>query len=134
MKFTLFYDGSCPLCVAEMGKLRELNKQGMLGFEDILAPDFSDRYPEIDVKKANQILHGYTNDGRLLLGLDATHRAWSLVGKKPWIGLLRIPVVRWFADKLYLFFARNRYAISYLFTGKTRCQNGVCSNSTQKPK
>ncbi|WP_407334087.1 thiol-disulfide oxidoreductase DCC family protein [Enterovibrio sp. 27052020O] len=133
MKFTLFYDGSCPLCVAEMHQLRALNHRDTLAFEDILAPDFTHRYPDISPDKARNVLHGKYDDGRLLLGLDVTHHAWKLVGRKRWIGLLRLPVIRWFADKAYLFFAKNRYRISWLLTGKSRCApcaNGACDINT----
>ncbi|WP_028021993.1 thiol-disulfide oxidoreductase DCC family protein [Enterovibrio calviensis] len=137
MTLTVFYDGSCPLCVAEMDQLRALNTQNHLRFEDILAEDFQSRYPTIDPAAASNVLHGLLSDtdqlndadGQLLLGLDVTHKAWSLVGKKRWIAVLRWPVIRWFADRAYLFFARNRYHISYLFTGKSRCEpcsKGAC--------
>lgn len=135
MTLTVFYDGSCPLCVAEMDQLRALNTQNHLRFENILAPDFSKRYPAIDPAAASNILHGMlrendTDNERLLLGLDVTHKAWSLVGKKRWIAVLRWPVIRWFADRAYLFFARNRYRLSFLFTGKSRCEpcsKGACN-------
>ncbi|MGF1704476.1 thiol-disulfide oxidoreductase DCC family protein [Enterovibrio baiacu] len=136
MTLTVFYDGSCPLCVAEMDQLRALNTQNHLRFEDVLAPDFQSRYPAIDPAAASNVLHGILSDtdqlndtdGQLLLGLDVTYKAWSLVGKKRWIAVLRWPVIRWFADRAYLFFARNRYRISYLFTGKSRCE--PCSKGT----
>lgn len=136
MTFTLFYDGSCPLCVAEMDQLRALNHNRTLAFEDILAPGFSERFPDINPTDASNILHGKLSDGTLLLGLDVTHKAWSLVGKKRWIGLLRLPVIRWFADHAYLFFARNRYKISFLLTGRTKCEpckRGVCDMKDRSP-
>lgn len=129
MKMTLFYDGTCPLCVAEMDQLRHFNTQGSLHFEDITQSDFAHRYPDIDPAAASAILHGKLEDGTLLLGLDVTHKAWSMVGKKRWIGILRWPLIRFAADRAYLFFARNRYRISYLLTGKMRCepcQQGTC--------
>lgn len=39
-KMIIFYDGSCPLCVAEMKQLQQLNVRKRLMFEDILAVDF----------------------------------------------------------------------------------------------
>ncbi|WP_394209086.1 thiol-disulfide oxidoreductase DCC family protein [Enterovibrio calviensis] len=137
MLFTLFYDGSCPLCVAEMNQLRTLNTNGSLHFEDILASDFTERYPDIIPDDAREILHGKFHDGRVLLGLDVTHQAWKRVGRKRWIGLLRLPVIRWFADKAYLTFAKNRYRISWLLTGKSRCEpcaSGVCEINKNRPK
>ncbi|MEK9766399.1 MAG: DCC1-like thiol-disulfide oxidoreductase family protein, partial [Thalassolituus sp.] len=85
------------------------------------------------------ILHADTASGELLLGLDVTYRAWALVGKGFWIAPLRWPVIRWFADKAYLWFARNRYKVSGWLTGQERCNTcgpGGCSidGSTNKDK
>lgn len=127
-KMIIFYDGSCPLCVAEMKQLRQLNTYQKLQFEDILLPDFNYRFPDISKEKASRILHGLLttqtgNEQQLLLGLDVTYKAWNLVGKKKWLKLLRLPVIHIIADKAYLFFAKNRYRISYLLTGKSRCSS-----------
>lgn len=128
MKLILFYDSSCPLCVAEMRQLQTYNNNQRLQFEDILAPDFGQRFPYINITDASTILHGLyfptpKQSPQLLLGLDVTCLAWTSIGKKKWLPILRWPLIRFFADKCYLFFARNRYKISYLFTGKSRCKN-----------
>lgn len=126
MLLTIFYDGYCPLCVEEMKQLQTFDLANNLNFENIYATDFSERYPEINADKADRMLHGLCHDGQMLLGLDVTVKAWQLVGKKPWLVVLRWPVISWFADHTYLFFARNRYRFSYWFTGKERCD--VCEN------
>lgn len=130
MKLTLFFDGYCPLCVAEMKMLGELNHENNLVFEDIHAPDFQLRYPSIDPVNANKYLHGLYEDGSMIFGLDVTHQAWRIVGRKPWLALLRWPIIRWFADLAYWIFAKNRYSISWLLTGQKRCK--ACA--TQIPK
>lgn len=122
---TLFYDSYCPLCVSEMALLRELDTQHRLRFEDIHAPDFIQRFPHIDPKAADRILHGEFADGQLIFGLDVTHQSWAAVEKKPWLGVLRWPLVRWFADLAYRLFARHRYTVSYLLTGTRRCERCV---------
>lgn len=125
MTLTLFYDSYCPLCAQEMDELRRLDSRSQnprLAFEDIHADDFQSRYPEIDPVAADRILHARYDDGRMIYGLDVTHQAWRLVGKKRWLALLRWPVLRWFADMGYRFFARNRYGISFLLTGRRRCE------------
>ena len=122
-KLTIFYDGGCPLCVHEMRNLRKLDKKGVMQFEDIHADGFSQRFPDIDKKAADTILHAKTSDDTMLYGLDVTHAAWSLVGRGWATAPLRWPLVRWPADKAYLFFARNRYRISRLLTGKSRCDD-----------
>ena len=120
-KLTLFYDGGCPLCVKEMKQLKAKDKNHGLAFENIWATDFAQRYPHIDVAEANRILHGQTAEGQMLYGLDVTHAAWSAVGKGWLTAPLRWPLVRWLADRGYLFFANNRNQISRLITGKSRC-------------
>lgn len=128
MKLTLFYDGFCPLCVAEMDKLAEYDVDAKLGFEDIQALDFPTRFPNIDPVAADRFLHAQYEDGSMIYGLDVTHQAWRQVGRQRWLAILRWPVIRWFADLGYTFFARHRYSISYLFTGKRRCD--ACAQKT----
>ena len=125
MQLAIFYDSLCPLCLAEMQQLQSHDVAGRLHFVNLNANDFELHYPHIDKQRANRILHGQLNTGEILLGLDVTCRAWSLVGKHKWLAVLRWPIIRYLADGLYLLFARYRYHISYLFTGKSRC-TGHC--------
>ena len=126
-QLTIFYDGTCPLCVSEMQQLRVLDSQSegpvRIAFADIYQEGFRDQYPEIDPQQADRILHGRLADGTLLLGLDVSCCAWQLVGRKPWLQVLRWPIVRWLADGAYWLFARNRYRLSWLLTGQRRCRS-----------
>ena len=121
-ELVIFYDGFCPLCVREMGHLRRIDKDNKLQLVDIQQPDFEQRYPHINRAEASSILLSQCPDGRLLRGLDSTHRAWSVVGKGWRTAWLRWPIIRWFADRAYLYFARNRYRISELLTSQARCE------------
>lgn len=121
MAFTIFYDGLCPLCDIEMKHLKKRNTHGQLVFEDINAADFSARYPTLEWQALNERIHGMNEDGTMLIGLDVTHKAWSLVGKGWIYAPLRWPIIRFFADKFYLVFAKHRNTISYWLTGKKRC-------------
>ena len=123
---TIFYDGRCPLCAAEMKQLRQLDDAGKLRLEDINRPDFKQRFPHIDPVEADRVLHGQWANGTLIYGLDVTQQAWALVGRHQWLKLLRLPLVRWFADFGYLFFARYRRQISRLLTGSSRCNAEAC--------
>jgi len=126
MQLTIFYDSQCPLCLAEMQQLKAYDHAGRLNFVNLNTDNFSQHYPHIDQNHANRILHGQLETGEILLGLDVTYRAWSLVGKHKWLALLRWPIIRHLADGVYLLFARYRYSISYLLTGKSRC-SGQCA-------
>ncbi|MCX2524257.1 thiol-disulfide oxidoreductase DCC family protein [Larsenimonas rhizosphaerae] len=118
----LFYDGACPLCVREIGHLTRLDEQGRIQCEDIQKDDFEMRWPQVDPQEASSILLGYYH-GQVIKGLDVTHRAWSLVGRGWLTAPLRWPVVRPVADRVYLWFARHRYTISGVLTGRRRCDS-----------
>lgn len=120
MKLTLFHDGNCPLCGAEIAQLRKSDRHGLLCFEDIHAPDFRDRFPHLDPSAADRVLHGQLEDGTMLYGLDVTVRAWTSVGRHRWLRVLRWPLVGRVADLGYRFFARHRHLISLLLTGRRR--------------
>lgn len=125
-KLTIFYDGTCPLCAKEMNALKNYDEHQCIRTVDIYSEAFT-HFPQIDADKANTILHALDDNGELLLGLDATYRAWQLVGKGWLYAPLRWPLIRPVADWLYLRFANNRYRVSYWLTGSSRCDTDQCS-------
>ena len=130
VELRIFYDGGCPLCLSEMKHLLSLDVEHSIDLVDINQPGFEEKYPVINKEKADAILHGQLADGSIILGLDVTHKAWSLVGKGRWTAILRWPVVRIFADWAYLVFAKYRHPLSRLITGKSRCES--CSLEREK--
>ena len=126
MAFTLFYDGLCPLCEKEMAQIMKRDKQRNINFEDISLPDFAERFPHLNVDDLNARIHGQLDSGDMITGLDALHKAWSLVGVSWLYAPMRWPVISWFADHLYLLFAKHRYTLSYWLTGKKRCESNRC--------
>ena len=129
MQLTVFYDGRCPLCLAEMRQLSAHNTEGRVVLEDLHAPGFVERFPHIDPVRAQNLLHGELDSGEILLGLDVTCTAWSLVGRHRWLAVLRWPLIRPVADRVYLWFARHRHRISRLVTGKQRCETCVLNDA-----
>ncbi|MGR4989930.1 thiol-disulfide oxidoreductase DCC family protein [Vibrio rotiferianus] len=125
-KLTGFYDGTCPLCAKEMEALKQRDAEQQIKIINIYSDAFAD-YPQIDPEQANTILHALNQKGELLLGLDVTHRAWQLVGRGWLYAPLRWRIVKPVADWLYLKFAKNRYRVSYLLTGKSRCNTNSCT-------
>ncbi|MEM0910274.1 MAG: DUF393 domain-containing protein [Pseudomonadota bacterium] len=120
MAFTIFYDGNCPLCVKEINLLKKRNAEGKLEFEDIYKSDFRMKFPDLDWHSLNERIHAIDEYGKVYRGLDVTHKAWSLVGVGWLYAPLRWPIIRLVADAGYKIFARHRYRISYLLTGKKR--------------
>ena len=130
VELTIFYDGGCPLCLAEMKHLMKLDRNNKIELVDINQENFQAIYPDINREQADRILHGQLATGKILLGLDVTHKAWSLVGKGNWTAIIRWPVVRHMADFVYLQFARHRHFLSRIITGKERCES--CSIEREK--
>ena len=120
---TLFYDGQCPLCLREMQQLQHHDRKGLIYLVDIHSDEMHMKFPMIDKNQASNMLHAMRSDGSMLYGLDVTCTAWNLVGKHKWLKILRLPVLRVIADAFYLLFARHRYTISGLLTGKQRCES-----------
>lgn len=130
-ELTIFYDAGCPLCAREIGHLERLDNAKKLAFEDIYAPLFTERFPHINLLKADRILHGQWQDGAMIYGLDVTYHSWALVGKGHWVAILRWPLFKQLAELGYRFFARYRHRISALLTGKPRCDRCDVSDSSQ---
>jgi len=123
MILTIYYDGDCPLCMKEMQLLKRHDNKKYIHFIDLHNDNFSIDYPHINLSEAIRVLHGQLNTGKMLLGLDVTCKAWSLVGKHKWLTILRWPLIRIVADIIYRVFARYRSKISYLLTGNKICNS-----------
>jgi predicted DCC family thiol-disulfide oxidoreductase YuxK len=112
MNLTVFYDASCPLCSVEMKHLKRHDTDGRITLENIKAPDFAQRFPEINPQAANALLHGQWRNGEMLYGLDVTYHAWRLVGKGFWVTPLRWRLLWPLWDVVYRLFARYRQPLS----------------------
>lgn len=129
-ELTIFYDGNCPLCLAEMQHLKKYDSRNQIVLINIHQDDFTAQYPDITFENAMKILHATYQD-RLLLGLEVTHRAWTTVGKGIWVAPLNWPIIKNIAHLVYLFFAQYRHQISYFLAPKLgislpSCDTGAC--------
>lgn len=119
LALTLYYDGNCALCRAQMARLRQLDKAGRLSFSDIAAPDFLPEALGVSQEALGTEIHALTADGRLLVGLDSVIAAYTAVGRGWLVAPLRIGVLRLLFVAMYRGLARNRYRLS-------GCVDGVC--------
>ncbi|MFC5473062.1 thiol-disulfide oxidoreductase DCC family protein [Paraherbaspirillum soli] len=127
-ELTLFFDGNCPFCAAEMRRLRHWDKAARLGFVDVALPGFDPAPLGVDMAALNRELHSQTAAGRMLVGIDSLLAAYTLVGRGWMVLPLRIRVLRPLLSGLYRLFARNRYRLSRWMGYKTApaCSEGVC--------
>lgn len=127
---TIFYDGKCPLCSLEMETLKGYDSKNLIVLEDLHQADFKSRFPNINVQKAMRVLHGEYK-GKILLALDVTHRAWTLVGRGSFVAPLQFPVIKQAAHLGYLVLAKYRQPISHCLyerfgIGIKHCDKGTC--------
>lgn len=128
---TIFYDGNCPLCSSEMNHLKRYDNKNQITLINIHSQNFKFIYPSIDFVAAMKILHADYN-GKLLLGLEVTHRAWTLVGKGFWVAPLNWPIFKTICHWCYLGFAKYRHQISFVLVkllrinNQKKCTKGTC--------
>ena len=112
--FTLFYDGACPLCQAEILFLSKRNEAGLLNFVDINSALYDPQKIGITCEQALAAMYGQFTDGTLINGIAVFPEAYRRA---------RLPFLAWlFSRKLlqpaltvaYKFFAKNRSSISRL--------------------
>jgi predicted DCC family thiol-disulfide oxidoreductase YuxK len=109
---TLYYDGRCPLCMAEIHMLRARNRMGLLQFVDVSAVDFDEAAHQVSCERAMAEMHGRLDTGETLTGVAVFAESYRRAGLEPLAWLLSI---RWLAPAWafgYRLFARNRHAIS----------------------
>lgn len=114
-KLTLFYDGACPLCQAEILFLSGRNQADLLGFVDINSNAYDPLKVGVSCEEALAAMYGQYADGTLINGVTVFPEAYRRAD---------LPTLAWiFSRKLiqpilrmgYRFFAKNRHAISRLF-------------------
>jgi predicted DCC family thiol-disulfide oxidoreductase YuxK len=127
----IFYDASCPLCNSEMQQLKKADVEHKIVLEDLNATDFNARFPYVDKNRAMEILHAQLATGEMIYGLDVTYASWKTVGKHKWLIILRLPVIRIFADLGYTFFAKYRQPISRFLMACTS-KDDSCDIQDQK--
>jgi len=110
--FTLFYDGACPLCLAEITYLESRNKAGLLSFVDINSASYDPQKVGVSCKEALARMYGQVEGeapingvavfGEAYLRADLTILAWIFT--RPWM----MPILK----PSYWFFAKYRHGIS----------------------
>lgn len=127
-ELTIYFDGACAFCVAEVRTLRGRDRRGALAFIDIAVPGFAAFPPGTDMPALQARLHSVTRTGQVLTGLDSMQAAYTLVGLGWAVLPLRVRALRPPLEWAYGQFARHRYRISRLLGLKpaAQCDGDVC--------
>lgn len=104
-KDTLYYDGACPLCSAEIEKLAKFADSG-LTLKDIHQLD--EAAAGLDRAQLLSRLHLKTADGEWITGLSANIRAWQHTRFGPLWRLLDLPLIDRVSHRCYEIWLRRR--------------------------
>ena len=112
---TLYYDGRCPLCQAEMLYLQHRDRQGLLTCVDITQTDFDAEATGLSCDRAMASIHGRLPDGEWLNGVAVFAAAYERVGMRRMAWLLSRPSLQPILGWGYARFARHRHTLSRWF-------------------
>lgn len=109
---TVYFDGSCPLCTAEIGHYRKQRGAETIDFVDVSDPN-APLACGIDRAAAMARFHVREGDGRLVSGAEAFTRIWSRLPAWRWASRLsRLPGVTPMLEFGYRAFLPIRPALS----------------------
>ena len=80
---TVYFDGSCPLCRAEIGHYRRSDREGALCFVDVSGED-GVAPPGVSRQQALERFHVRARDGRLVSGAAAFVEVWASLPRWRW--------------------------------------------------
>jgi predicted DCC family thiol-disulfide oxidoreductase YuxK len=80
----VYFDGSCPLCRAEIGHYRRHDESGALRFVDVSRAGAA-LPPGLGRQQAMARFHVLAGDGRLLSGAEAFAAVWRRLPRWRWV-------------------------------------------------
>ena len=109
---TIYFDGHCPLCLAEIHFLRSRNRANLLRFVDLQDSHFDESAQHVSCKQALATIHGRLGDGEFLTGVRVFAEAYRRVGLNAIARLLSVEWLQPVFNVAYRKFARHRHALS----------------------
>lgn len=149
---TVFYDGSCTMCSAEMNEVKRLDVDGDITLVDCSAAGFDDtRYRREGVSREAMLTAMHVRDvlGDWHRGVDAFALTYATVGAPGLARLWAHPLTRPLMQRLYPWVVRHRHQLSAfglhviapavlrLFAWRSarraRCEHGACRMPESAP-
>lgn len=122
---TVFFDGSCPLCRAEIDVYRSHDTAGILCFVDVSKHDVALPAP-LDPKIAMARFHVMSQSGDLFSGASAFVELWKQLPRWRWVArLAALPGVTPTLELIYHFFLKIRPVCVRAFLVAQRSKSGV---------
>jgi predicted DCC family thiol-disulfide oxidoreductase YuxK len=109
-ELTIYYDGACPLCLAEIHLLKQHNDCNLLAFIDLQSLDASTA--TIDCTLALEVIHATLGDETVIVGPEVFFEAYKRTNLTLMKYLFSFRFVRYCYATCYVFFAKYRHQIS----------------------
>jgi predicted DCC family thiol-disulfide oxidoreductase YuxK len=119
-KTVIFFDGSCPLCRAEIGWYSDRDATGELCLVDVSEANAA--VPQtLDRETAMSRFHVIAQDGRMLSGAAAFIEVWRHIRGWRWVAkIASLPGVPSILECIYLVFLRIRPVLVQMFVSAQR--------------
>ncbi|MBU6468843.1 MAG: DUF393 domain-containing protein [Betaproteobacteria bacterium] len=111
-QLTLFYDGACPLCQAEILFLSSRNEAGLLHFVDVNSSDYDPQKTGISCSQALSAMYAQFEDGNVIHGAKVFPAAYRRANLPFLAWLFSLKLLQPLFNVGYRFFARYRHYIS----------------------
>lgn len=108
---TIWYDGDCPICDAEIRLMRRLDRGGAIAFVDLRLPGACPADREARLAR----LHAQVRGGPMVSGAAAFVAMWRVLpALRPFALLASPPPALWILERAYRIFLRLRPALQAL--------------------
>jgi predicted DCC family thiol-disulfide oxidoreductase YuxK len=110
--YTLVYDGECRVCSRLVNVVRKWDSRGVIEIVAYQTAGVMARFPSIPPAAFAEAIQLVGSGGHTWQGSAAVEELLGALPRGKLIAwMYRIPFVRSIADKLYRWFARNRYRL-----------------------
>lgn len=102
-QITVYYDGLCRVCSAEINHYKKMKGAASILFKDITSSDFNAAVENLDPQKIHRELHARDSQGNIVTGVDTFILIWSHLDRLH--RLSRLAKKTWFNNFLKLNYA-----------------------------
>lgn len=121
---TIFYDGACPLCTAEINVYRNCRGSEEVAFVDVSAHDSGLVAADLDKANALKRFHVRLTDGRLVSGAQGFGHVWLALPAWHWLGrIVLLPVMLRATEAVYCGFLIVRPASQWIWRVKSSARS-----------
>ena len=107
---TVWFDGACPLCAAEIALMRRLDRRGAIEFVDVASPD-----AQCPIDRADLLarFHAQEQGRPIVSGAAAFAAIWRAIPLLHPLGLIaKVPPALWLLERSYRLFLHVRPVIA----------------------